>query len=115
MEILEAKPIKKSYDKKWLSSECKKIIDEKKLIHFLADVASGDFLIEKLCETKGGRFELRPMPAELKDRLRAVEILLDRGYGKALQEIEMQVTESAAEKLERRKRILELIEYKNVA
>jgi len=111
---MESKVIK-SYDKKWLSTKCRNFVDQYELLNFLCEVAVGKFFTEQIFETRGGRFESRPVYPDIRDRLRAVEILLDRGYGKSVQEIDIIEPESIEEKSERRKRILELIEYKNVA
>lgn len=50
----------------WLKEKCRKIISDKKLLEFLGDVASGEPFVG----------------ADVKDRLRAVEMLLDRGFGR---------------------------------
>src|SRR3990167_1493143 len=111
---MESKVIK-SYDKKWLSTKCRNFVDQYELLNFLCEVAVGKFFTEQIFETRGGRFENRPSVPENRGKVKGGEILLDRGYGKSVQEIDIIEPESIEEKSERRKRILELIEYKNVA
>lgn len=73
----------------WLKDQCRSIVKDKKLIKFLGDVASGEPFVEKTSviegENKGITIEKMVHSAEVKDRLRAVEMLLDRGWGKAPQ------------------------------
>lgn len=65
----------------WLKAKCRDIVDKKKLVEFLAEVASGenvDFSV-----TIDGR--VIPIPAKPKDRIAATIELLDRGFGKSTQ------------------------------
>ena len=55
----------------WLAAQCREIIEKKKLIPWLGRVAAGE----------------EPM-AEMKDRIKAYELLCDRAWGKAAQPIE---------------------------
>ena len=48
----------------WLKAKCQKIVDREKLVEFLGRVGGG------------------VVDCEVKDRLRAIEILMDRGWGK---------------------------------
>lgn len=72
----------------WLKEKCKKIVQDKKLVEFLADVASGEKInktdVYDLTGKKVGESESSAAP---KDRIHATEILLDRGFGKAVQPI----------------------------
>ena len=67
------------------TAKCKEIVDRYELVEYLADVSSG-----KEVETVqvDGRGTVCKAPASTKDRLRAVEMLLDRAYGKPTQQIE---------------------------
>lgn len=69
----------------WLKTKCQDLIDKNKLIEFLADVASGAYL-ENVFDgsTKTGLMR----SAEAKDRMKAIEMLLDRGFGKPAQHLE---------------------------
>ena len=71
----------------WLKDKCQAIIKDKKLIEFLADVAAGEPFIEKfaIVDSKTTPIEKMRQSADVKDRLKAVEMLLDRGFGKAIQ------------------------------
>ena len=69
----------------WLKAQCRKVIEEKQLIKFLADVAAG----ESMEQAVGGEGEIISVPAAVRDRLKATEILLDRGFGKADQAIDV--------------------------
>ena len=76
--------------KSWLIKKCKDLIERKKIIEFLADVASG-----KAIETvpnpdyseRNGLPRTIIVPASTKDRLTAARELLDRGFGKAEQAV----------------------------
>lgn len=70
----------------WLREKCRSIVVQKDLIGFLGKVASGDSV--DFTVTKDG--EVVPHPAAIKDRTKATEILLDRGYGKVLQDLSLQ-------------------------
>lgn len=68
----------------WLKKKCCDLVDKNKLVEFLSRVADGSesfMALDKL----GRAVEIGP---EIKDRLRAVEMLLDRGFGKAIQGVE---------------------------
>lgn len=68
----------------WLKEKCRKLVSEKNLVGFLAKVASGENF-EQVINSEG---DILPLPAPLKERLKAVEILLDRGFGKVPQALE---------------------------
>ena len=91
-------PFKKGYDPKranggaregagrpadWLRAECQK--HAPKLIEFLASVADG----QDVEQAVGAEGEVIRVPAAVRDRVRATEILLDRGYGKPNQSVEV--------------------------
>lgn len=69
----------------WLKNKCQRLIDKKKLIEFLGDVATGE-AVEEYANDDGELVECAP---KIKDRLKAVEMLLDRGYGKSAQAVEL--------------------------
>jgi len=69
----------------WLKKKCCSLVEKKKLIEFLAAVAAGDPFIEKTRISGSGDIENVRGSADVKDRLRAVEMLLDRGWGKSVQ------------------------------
>jgi hypothetical protein len=69
----------------WLRDKCQGLISRHKLIEFLAQVASGEYM-ENVFDGSQKTGLMRS--AEAKDRMRAVEMLLDRGFGKAQQSIE---------------------------
>jgi hypothetical protein len=68
----------------WLKSKCRDIVDSNSLIDFLADVAGGKVLVQVVTDEG----ECLNVPAQIKDRLKAVEMLLDRGWGKPTQAID---------------------------
>lgn len=65
----------------WLKAKCANLIDRHKLIHFIVAVANGTETEPHV--TKDG--EVIECAASIHDRLRAVDMLLDRGYGKPMQ------------------------------
>lgn len=72
----------------WLKAKCQDIVKNKKLIEFLAAVAGGEPFIEKVSIVDSGKaFEKTIHSADVKDRLKALEMLFDRGWGKAAQAI----------------------------
>lgn len=78
----------------WLKTKCQKIVEDKELIEFLAAVASGEPFVEKCAimnpdGNKGKVFEKTRESADVKDRLKAVEMLMDRGWGKPAQAVEV--------------------------
>lgn len=62
----------------WLKAKCQKIIEKSKLIEFLAEVAEGKDIDQAINENG----ECLKIPAGIKERLKATEMLLDRGFGK---------------------------------
>jgi hypothetical protein len=67
----------------WLKAKCREIVKNKKLVEFLGAVASGVDIDQSINENG----ECLKIPASIKDRLRAAEMLLDRGYGKPEQAV----------------------------
>lgn len=70
----------------WLREKCQKLIEDKKLIDFLADVASGEYM-ENVFD--GSQKQGLMRSADAKDRMKAAEMLMDRAYGKASQTMEL--------------------------
>lgn len=68
----------------WLRAKCDEIIEKYDLMAFLGKVAGGEN-VEQVVTDQG---ETLPVPASVKDRLRAAEMLLDRRYGKPTQSLE---------------------------
>lgn len=63
---------------------CREHVVNDKLIYRLASIAKGSPV--KVVDGQ-------PVGAEIRDQIRAIEILLDRGYGKAEQVIDLNVNE----------------------
>lgn len=72
----------------WLRAKCQGIVEDKELIAFLGKVADGGDA-EQVVTDKG---EAIPVPAAIKERLRAIEMLLDRGWGRSMQPMEVKDT-----------------------
>lgn len=66
----------------WFKAKCAAIVDKKKLLDFVGRVAEGLESDHRLSE--GVVVEL---PASIHDRLYAVEMLCDRGFGKPVQAV----------------------------
>lgn len=64
----------------WLKLRCQKLIDRHKLLDYLARVAAGKETEQR--STKDGAVTVE---VSAHDRLHALEMLLDRGFGKASQ------------------------------
>ena len=69
----------------WLKEKCREIVTKHKIIEFLADVATG----ENVEQAVGNEGEVISVPAAVRDRIKATELLLDRGYGKADQALDI--------------------------
>lgn len=80
----------------WLKIKCQKLIEKHKLFEFLADVANGE-CIEYVRKQDGTKTELKTS-CDIKDRMKAVEMLTDRGFGKSVQGVEL--TGKDGEKIE---------------
>jgi len=71
----------------WLKAKCREIVDRNKLVEFLGRVAKGED-IDQMVTPMG---ECLKVPASVKNRIAATTELLDRGYGKPNQVIEVQL------------------------
>jgi hypothetical protein len=67
----------------WLTEKCRDIVESRQLVEFLADVAAGE-KVETFVTPNGKCVKI---PASIKDRREATQILLDRGFGKPAQEM----------------------------
>lgn len=69
----------------WLMDKCKKIVEKNKLIEFLGDVAAG-----KKVDIRYNALDDKEVAssATIKDRLHASELLIERGWGRAVQTID---------------------------
>lgn len=63
----------------WFRKKCERIMERGKLMEFVADVAKGE-PVGRFVTEAGVIVEV---PASVKDRLRAVEWLADRAFGKS--------------------------------
>lgn len=75
--------------KEWLRQKCQEIIDKHRLLEFLANVANG----ESVEQAVGNEGEVISVPASVRDRIKATELLLERGFGKAEQDIDMRLND----------------------
>lgn len=69
----------------WLKEKCQNAVDKNKLIDFLTRVATGEETEQHV--TKDGEVVDIAMGGMV--RLRAAEMLLDRGFGKPMQAVEL--------------------------
>lgn len=69
----------------WLKAKCDEIIDRYSLLDFLGKVAGGEN-IEQVVTDQG---ETIHVPASVKDRIKATEMVLDRRFGKPEQHVDM--------------------------
>lgn len=76
----------------WLIAQCQEIVEDSKLLEFLASVVKG----EDVEQAVGDQGETIRIPPAVRDRLRAAEMLLDRAYGKAGQPIELNIQSELA-------------------
>lgn len=65
----------------WFQNRCKELFEKKKLLDFVAGVAAGTEVEQKAVSVDHG-VEVVDVRPQIKDRLRAVEMLKDWGYGK---------------------------------
>ena len=72
----------------WLKAKCQNIVDKRNLYEWLGEVAAGDLVEQKVVFDNKNKPKKVKCPAEIRDRIKAIEMLSDRGYGKALQSIE---------------------------
>ena len=69
----------------WYKAKCAQILDSNKLLDFIGRVASGEEPEQHL-DKLGTIYELKP---KISDRIKAVEFLSDRAYGKPAQSVEV--------------------------
>lgn len=67
----------------WFREQCQKAIEEAKGIEFARDVLAG----KDFPQLATGEGEVIPLPPALKERIKALEWLTERGYGKPEQPI----------------------------
>lgn len=73
----------------WLKEKCRKLVDRKKLLEYVARVAAGEETERVVIRLPGnGGSDVEEVPCSTKDRLHAFELLMDRGFGKAIQAVE---------------------------
>jgi hypothetical protein len=70
----------------WLRQKCQDILEQRKLVEFMADVASGEYLETVVID--GERPTKLKRSADVQYRIKAVEYLTDRGYGKSVTPME---------------------------
>lgn len=75
----------KGKDLDWLKEKCRELVRRDKIVEFLANVAKG----EPVEQAVGSEGEVISIPASVRDRIKATELLLDRGFGKASQPMEL--------------------------
>lgn len=73
----------------WLKTKCQKIIVDKKLLEWLGSVAAGEPVEEKVYFDNQNNPIKKKIPADTKDRLRALEMLADRAWGKPAQAVNL--------------------------
>ena len=71
----------------WLKDKCREA--GPKVVEFLIDVATGQNM-EQVVNDNG---ETIGVPAAVKDRIKAAEVVLDRGYGKPDQKMDMNLND----------------------
>lgn len=71
----------------WLRSYCQDAIKKHKLFNFLVEVAKGEYTHYEF-DSKGKKRAMKRC-AEVKDRMKALEMISDRGFGKPVQDIEL--------------------------
>lgn len=69
----------------WFRDQCRVALEEARGVEFARDVLAG----KEFPQLATGEGEVIPLPPALKDRLKALEWLADRGWGKANQTMEV--------------------------
>jgi hypothetical protein len=69
----------------WLKEKCREIVETNELVEFLGDVATGKN-VEQVVTDQG---EVIRVPAPVSERRRAIQELMDRGWGKPVQGMEV--------------------------
>jgi hypothetical protein len=72
----------------WLRTKCQKLLEKHKLIEFVAKVAAGED-IDQAINDNG---ECLKIPAGVKERLKAVEMLKEWGLGKTPDNVDVEIT-----------------------
>ena len=73
----------------WLRERCRKLVKRHELVEYLADVAKGKAIEpRRLTDILTGKVTVVMEPASTKDRTKAVELLLNRGWGFPAQTVE---------------------------
>lgn len=72
-------------DQDWLKEKCRELVKRHKIVDFLASVANG----EAVEQAVGNEGEVISIPAAVRDRIKATELLLDRGFGKPDQQFDV--------------------------
>ena len=70
----------------WLKAKCRDLVKKHKLLDFLCDVANGEY-VQTVVTSSGQKLDHK-VSADVQYRLKALDMMLDRGFGKASQEIE---------------------------
>lgn len=73
----------------WLREKCARLVEEKKIVDFVANVASGQYKQKVLVKQGPQNSFLAEVPCDVKDRLKAAEMLWDRGFGKPPQDVQL--------------------------
>lgn len=68
----------------WFREECRRIIERGEILKFLQDVATGKDVEQRINDNG----EVLKIPADVRDRMKASEMLMDRGLGKPVQQLE---------------------------
>ncbi len=74
----------------WLKEKCRNLLDKNKLLEYLAKVASGDETEQRVTVVREGNeahTEVVEVKCSTHDRLHAIELLLERGFGRPAQEM----------------------------
>ena len=73
----------------WLKEKCKGLVDKRDLIGWLSRVASGESEDTRIFFDNNNVVHHEKVAAAIKDRIHAAEILLERGWGKPYQDVNL--------------------------
>lgn len=76
----------------WLKTKCASLVDKHKLLEYLARVAAGEETEQRVVVVREGNSahtEIEEVKCSPHDRMHAIEMLLERGYGKPVQGVEV--------------------------
>lgn len=76
----------------WLKQKCQSIIDRKKIMEYLGRVAAGEETEQQVVVVRDGKdshTEIEEVKCSTRDRLHAIDMLLERGFGKAPQGLQL--------------------------